>query len=81
MPLSRDGSGRLGVQVQGGAADSGTNVAITINVTQDGSSAGGDSSISAGGDAEVWKIMAGRVKGLVVQEIVNQKRPGGALWK
>lgn len=81
MPLSRDGSGRLGVQVQGGMADSGTNVAITINVNQDGSSAGGDSSSGTGDNAEVWKTMAGRVKGLVVQEIVNQKRPGGALWK
>lgn len=85
MPLTRDSSGRLGVTVQnpGGAqtVDAGTNVVITINVANDGGSASGDSSSSAGQNADTWKTMANRVKGLVVQEIVNQKRPGGALWK
>lgn len=75
MPLSRDGSGRLGVAVQGGMASGGdTTVTIQINVTGEGSSTS-----STGSEAAQWKAMANRVKGLVVQEIVNQKRPGGAL--
>lgn len=75
MPLSRDSSGRLGVNVNSGSAGGGTNVAITINVASDG----GSSEQSAGQDGETWKMLAQRVKGVVVQEIVNQKRPGGAL--
>lgn len=77
MPLSRDSSGRLGVAVQGGmGGGSETNVTIQINVSGDGT---GGSTKSTGSEAAQWKVMANKVKGLVVQEIINQKRPGGAL--
>lgn len=83
MPLSRDSSGRLGVTVQGmdslardGNGGGDTNVVITINVTKEG----GSTEQSTGQENDQWRNIANRVKGLVVQEIVNQKRPGGALY-
>lgn len=80
MPLSRDGKGRLGVTVNGGAGASGdaapiVNIAITVN--NDGSSR-----VSASGDqASDWRKMADRVKGVVREELATQQRPGGILYK
>jgi hypothetical protein len=76
MPLKRDGSGRLGVSLHGGADGGNTNnVSININVANDGSS----SSKSTGDQNSEWKSMSNRVRMVVIEELVKQKRPGGAL--
>lgn len=82
MPLQRDSSGRLGVAVNGstgGAAagnTGGTVVSINIEVNNNGST----SSESESGDTNSdWKAMSDRVKSVVQEEIVKQKRPGGML--
>jgi lambda family phage tail tape measure protein len=82
MPLSRDSKGRLGVSVNnaqeggdGAAASPVVNIAITVNKD------GGGSSSQSGDDAAQWRQMADRVKGIVIQEIGTQQRPGGLLYK
>jgi tape measure domain-containing protein len=55
----------------------GTAVYITINVDENGQ----DQETSGSGDAETWKVMASRVKGVVMEELVKQQRPGGVLYK
>lgn len=77
MPLTRDSSGRLGVYAQGGNAG-GSMVMINIEVHEGD---GGSNKEESRGDAEgTWRQFAGRVKGLVLEEIDNQKRPGGRLY-
>lgn len=76
MPLQRDGSGRLGVSVNGGSAGTTNNVSINISVASDGSSS---SSGGASGEGQQWKQMSNRVRMVVLEELVKQKRPGGAL--
>lgn len=76
MPLQRDGSGRLGVAVNGGQmGGNSTAVNIEINVTNNGEGTS-ETSSSDGGE---WGQLAQRVKSLVQSEIVQQKRPGGML--
>lgn len=81
MPLSRDGKGRLGVNVNnadgatGGNGNPVVNIAITVNKD------GGGTSSQSGDDAGQWRQMADRVKGIVIQEIGTQQRPGGLLYK
>ena len=71
MPLKRDSSGRLGVATNGGAGGGSTN--ITVNVATDGST-------SSKGDGTQSQERLGRIiAGVVRQELVNQKRPGGLL--
>ena len=81
MPLSRDGKGRLGVNVnnatEGGSGATSPVVNIAITVNKDG----GGSSSQSGDDANQWRQMADRVKGIVIQEISTQQRPGGLLYK
>lgn len=55
----------------------GTAVYITINVDENGQA----QETSGSGDAETWKMMASRVKGVVMEELVKQQRPGGVLYK
>ncbi|EHU1449497.1 phage tail protein [Acinetobacter baumannii] len=78
MPLQRDSSGRLGVALNGGApAGGGTVVSINIEVNNNGDTT---TESSTGGDNESnWKDLSNRVKSLVQEEIVKQKRPGGML--
>lgn len=83
MPLSRDGSGRLGVTVNGGAATgttgaAGVMVSIAVNVDASG---GSKESSSESGDANAYKEMADRIKGIVVKELVANQRPGGVLYR
>lgn len=78
MPLARDGSGRLGVAVNGGGATGGSMVNIEINVTNQGGKSSENSS-SDGSDNGNWNSLAVKVKSLVQEEIVKQKRPGGML--
>jgi hypothetical protein len=40
---------------------------------------GSDNTTSEGNDAETWKRVAQRVKGVVLEELVTQQRPGGVL--
>ena len=77
MPLSRDGKGRLGVTVNNSEGDAGgtmVNIAITVNSDGEKASASGDGA----GD---WRKMANRIKGVVIEELVAQQRPGGVLYK
>ena len=55
----------------------GQNVNISIVVNKDGS--GKESSVGDG--AQAWKGVADRVKTIVVEEMIMQKRPGGLLYK
>ena len=74
MPLARDSNGRLGVRAQG---DGGTNVAISITVNE----AEGTTSAKSSGDANgAWAQFATRIKGMILEEMTNQKRPGGLLY-
>lgn len=76
MPLQRDGSGRLGVAVNGGSGSGMTNnVSISINVDSNGAS----SETASGSESQQWKSMSNKVRMVVLEELVKQKRPGGAL--
>lgn len=73
MPLQRDSQGRLGV-IASGAGGGGVQINITVN--NDGTT---DAS-STGRDEATWRSFANRVKGMIQQEIITQKRPGGTLY-
>ena len=73
MPLSRDSQGRLGVKASGGSSD----VSINIVVNE---ADGSVSSTSTGDKADAWAAIAGRVRGMILEEMNTQKRPGGALY-
>lgn len=76
MPLQRDSSGRLGVAVNGGSGSGMTNnVSISINVDSNGAS----SETASGSESQQWKSMSNKVRMVVLEELVKQKRPGGAL--
>lgn len=54
-------------------------VSIVIQVNhQDGNS---KESTSTSGKNDAWSQIANNVKGMVIQEITNQKKPGGVLYK
>jgi len=72
MPLKRGPDGRLGVTMNGGGAGN-TVVNITVN------EAGREESNSSGQNTDA-KALADRIKGVVLDVIVNQKRPGGLLY-
>lgn len=77
MPLSRDGKGRLGVTVNNSEGDAGgtmVNIAITVN-------SDGEKAAASGDGAGDWRKMANRIKGVVIEELVAQQRPGGVLYK
>jgi hypothetical protein len=60
----------------GGAGDN--NVSISINV--DGGGNATQDKKGGKGDADMWGKMAESIKGIVVQTISEQRRPGGQLW-
>jgi phage-related minor tail protein len=70
LPLKRGADGKLGVTMNGGT-DGGTVVNITVNEN------GQTKQEGATGDAGQ---LAQRIKGAVLQVIVNEKRPGGLLY-
>lgn len=75
MPLSRDSQGRLGVKSQGGNGGGDVNISITINESE------GGQKTDANGDAnEGWNQFAQRIKGMILDEMTTQKRPGGLLY-
>ena len=53
-----------------------TNVTIQINVTDSGSDMK-----ATGGNENVWKGMADKVRGVVQDELATQRRPGGMLYR
>ena len=56
-------------------------VSIVINVDNKGDGAAKkDGAGKNGAQDEMWAKMADNIKGMVVKTIVEQKRPGGALW-
>lgn len=62
----------------------GNNITVQINVNQaDGSSNSATTGSSSSGseDKKVWGGMADKIKGIVLQEMVTQSRPGGILYK
>lgn len=59
------------------ANNAGGGVYISIQVNKDGST----SDASSGDDASTWNKVAQRVKGVVMEELVVQQRPGGVLYK
>lgn len=65
------------VTVTGGATTNQGGVQINIVVNKDGSA----SEASQGDEVDNWKRMAQRVRGVVMEEMVNQQRPGGVLYK
>lgn len=81
MPLSRDGKGRLGVTVNNAEGGGGSGAAPVVNIAITVNKDGGSSSSQSGDDASQWRQMADRVKGIVIQEITTQQRPGGLLYK
>lgn len=88
MPLTRDSNGRLGVSVNGVAAEGDDKAtvsqAVTINITVNegnGNGSKGTQSSSSGDEAGTWKKMADKIKTVVREELVMQKRPGGVLYK
>ena len=72
LPLSRGADGKLGVRA-GGSTTGDVNISITINESGEKTSSDG------GASKEAWGQFAGRVKVLVLEEMQNQKRPGGLL--
>jgi lambda family phage tail tape measure protein len=74
MPLTRIG-GVLGVRSTG-TSGSGTNISIQVNVD----SSGGTTATSTGEATQQGRQLAEAIKIKVVQEIINQKRPGGMLY-
>jgi lambda family phage tail tape measure protein len=80
MPLSRDSQGRLGVHFNGGDTQGATQQNVSINITvneADGSTSKTTSGAQSGGE---WNKMADRIKGVVREELITQRRPGGMLY-
>ena len=73
LPLSRGSDGKLGVKC-GGSGD--VQVNITINSTD-----GSDQSNSKGDAKDGWTQFAQRIKGMILDEMTTQKRPGGVLYQ
>ena len=61
-----------------GKGDSGTNVSININVADNGT--GTKNQQGGNPNNDMWGKMADNIKGIVVQTITEQKRPGGQLY-
>lgn len=63
-----------------GGGEAGDVVSITINVTNnpDGS---GKSSFDMAGNSDAYRRMGERIKGVVREELANQARPGGLLYR
>ena len=62
-----------------GLAVGGVSIVINVDNKGDGSTKQ-DGAGKNGTQDEMWSKMADNIKGMVVKTIVEQKRPGGALW-
>lgn len=73
LPLSRSADGKLGVQGGGSA----TNVSINLTINE----ADGTTKQNTSGDATgAWTAFAGKMKAMILEQMVNEKRPGGLLY-
>lgn len=72
MPLKRGADGRLGVTVSGGQG--GDNTVVNITVNQNGEN---QSSTGTNNDA---RMLANKIKSVVMEVITTEKRPGGTLY-
>jgi len=81
MPLSRDGSGRLGVTVHGEGQGGGTQIINDLDiqiVIQDGQGSSKTNVRQADQmSKELANLVDGRIRGLLVEE----SRPGGIIWR
>jgi tape measure domain-containing protein len=61
----------------------GDNVSIVLNINESKSESKGDSGEkrSANDDGKMWDQFSKRIKGMIVEEMTVQKRPGGVLWR
>ena len=66
-----------------GVGGGGDNVVINIVVNNNGAEGGGSESsqTSSGQEASFYKNMANQIKGIVVEQLVVQQRPGGVLYR
>lgn len=78
MPLTRDGSGRLGVRAQGGAG--GGNVTISIATTINGDGQVSSGTRTSGDDADA-KSLGDTVNGMIRQVLAKETQPGGVIYK
>ena len=62
-----------------GAVNAPVYINIEVNNTSDGRSSQ-QQQVSSGDMSKSWGVIANKVKGLVIQEINTQKRPGGLLY-
>lgn len=73
MPLKRGSDGRLGVSMSGGGGAGDTVVNITVNQ--------GSEEKSGSGANNSGKALADKLKSSVLEVIMNEKRPGGLLYR
>ena len=73
MPLKRGADGKLGVTLNGGGSSGGVNISIVVNE-------GEGETKSSDGKADAWNQFAQRIKGMILDEMTTQKRPGGLLY-
>ena len=66
------------VNIKGGNTTTNNAGGVVINIAVTNA---GESQKSNGDEASTWNAMARRVKGVVMEELVNQQRPGGVLYK
>lgn len=69
MPLSRGAAGKLGIKAAGNSGD--VNISIVVNSTD-----GTADQKATGDDQGAWTQFAGRIKGMIIDEMTTQKRPG-----
>lgn len=73
LPLKRGSDGKLGVTMNAGGSAGDTVVNITVNES-------GESKDSSGTNNN-GKALADKLKGVVMQVIATEQRPGGLLYK
>jgi hypothetical protein len=54
---------------------------VNINISVSNGDGGGDKQSQSGDSAKEWTALANKIKGVVKEEMVNQSRPGGILYK
>ena len=68
------------VTLQGGSDMGGNYSPVTISIQVNNNGDSSTESQSSNGNGKGWSEIADKIKGMVVQEIATQKRPGGVLY-
>ena len=76
LPLKRGSDGKLGVTMNGSDGTGAGSTVVNITVNQ----SGGEEKSSTGNN-EDGKTLANMIKGVVLNVISNEQRPGGVLYK